>query len=115
MTGFCSRRRAANRRFLMVVVGTLGLLGIAWLAGFAVSGGRGPSRWAVLVTVVAVGVAVGFAWLLAKVSHGGDWAGGAGRRDSAPGTRSHSTPIHDRDARRHSEQLEQARSSDGSS
>ena|SRR6266508_531619 len=79
MAGFRGRRRVAGRRFLMVVVGTLGCLGVAWLVGFAVLGGRVPPWWALLVAVAGVGVAAGFAWLLAKVSHGGGWVGGAGR------------------------------------
>ncbi len=76
---FRGRRRLAGRRFLMVAVGALGCLGTAWLAGFAMLGGRVPPWWALLVAVAGVAEAAGFAWLLAKVSHGGGWVGGAGR------------------------------------
>lgn len=70
-----------NNRLAVVVAGSLGVLAVAWLGGVAVAAGGDVPGWAVLVAIGAPAIAGAVAWLLAKVSHGGDWAGGPGRID----------------------------------
>jgi hypothetical protein len=68
-----------NNRLVVVVAGSLGVLGGAWLGGVAVASGGNVPVWAAPVAIGAVAVAGAVAWLASKVSHGGDWADGAPR------------------------------------
>jgi hypothetical protein len=65
-------RGVTNRRFPMLVVGATVPMGVAWFGGVvAASGGQTPT-WAVPAAGVSVVASAGFAWVLAKVNHGGD-------------------------------------------
>lgn len=64
-----------NNRIVIAVAGSAGVLAGAWLGGVAVASGGEIPIWAVPVVVGVVAVASAVAWLLSKISHGGDWAG----------------------------------------
>jgi hypothetical protein len=68
-----------NNRIVVVVAGSVGVLAGVWMGGVAVASGGDMPFWAVPAAVGVVAVASAVAWLLSKISHGGDWADGASR------------------------------------
>lgn len=70
----------ARNGLTVVVTGSLGSLGTVWVAGVAVAAGGDMPLWTVPVAVGVLAVAFLVAWVLQKVSHGGDWAGGRRHR-----------------------------------